>query len=483
MAKRTTKQTANKSKEKAALTNEQMTQMHAFISNETILTRSAIANLLNPTRNIDASCKYPITITAAEYKNMYSRNGLATRIVEIWPEECWQKEPEVFETEDAKDETEFEKGVNELSKKLPIYNFLFRADVMSGIAQYGALLLGLADGKDLKEPVEGISETGEKIGDVKNELLFLRPFDQTEMTIKETEQDKKNPRFGHPTMYTIKYVNEDDSLTASKESEVHWSRIIHLADNRASSDVFGTPRMKRVFNNILDVKKVSGGSAEMFWRGGFPGLSLELNPEAQKAGDNIAVDEESIKEQMLLYGEGMQRYLQLTGLTVKSLAPQVADPSGHLDWQVKLIALSYGVPYRVLLGTEEAKLASVQDIKTWHTRVARRQTNYLTPMVVRSFFDRLIALGVLIEPKEGYVVEWPDLDAPTETDVVDIAEKRTNALTKYVTAGVDALIPPREYLLHVHKWTDDQVDAIIEASQAFQKSVNEDIESENNDDE
>ena len=55
--------------------------------------------------------------------------------------------------------------------------------------------------------------------------------------------------------------------------------------------------------------------------------------------------------------------------------------------------MAYGVPYRILVGSEEAKLASSQDKRTWNERVQKRRDNYLTPMVVRPFVDRLIALG------------------------------------------------------------------------------------------
>ena len=42
-----------------------------------------------------------------------------------------------------------------------------------------------------------------------------------------------------------------------------------------------------------------------------------------------------------------------------------------------------------------------------------RQEGYLTPFVIRPFVDRLIALGVLPTPEEGYIVFWPDLGTQT----------------------------------------------------------------------
>ena len=445
-------------------------------SNAATLRREVIEKLLNPQKDVDTACGYPDTISISDYKTMYSRLGLAKRIVQLWPKECWQREPEVYETEEEKI-TEFEKQWDELKNKVALFSFLYRVDVLSGIGQYGILLLGLGDGEDLALPAQGINEkTGEKIGNVQNQLLYLRAYDQSVITIEKKETDIKSPRYGMPTMYKVKVQDYSEAGIMSQERRVHWTRIIHIADNRETSEVFGVPRMECVYNNLLDVKKVGGGSGEMFWKGGFPGYSFELTPEALKAG-NIQVDTEAMKEQMLLWSSGLQRWLQLTGVTAKSLAPQVADPTGHVDMHVKLIAMSLGVPYRLLLGSEEAKLASTQDKRTWTERIAERQNNYLTPMLIRPFVDRLMVLGVLNDIEE-YFVEWPDLNAPGNEEIADIALKRTDAFAKYVAGGCEQLILPRQYLTLIHKLSDEEVDAIENAMEEYQAELEAEIPEE-----
>jgi hypothetical protein len=191
-----------------------------------------------------------------------------------------------------------------------------------------------------------------------------------------------------------------------------------------------------------------------------------------------SLDIDSVKEQLKLYFEGLQRYIGLEGgVSAKSLAQQIADPTGHMDIQLKLVALSLGVPYRVLLGTEEAKLASVQDKRTWNGRIARRQKSYLTPMLIRPFVDRLVSLGVLPTP-EQYVVNWPDLNATTDDDKAKVALNRTDAFAKYVQGGVDVLIPPREYLTVVQKMSDKEVDNILGAAEQYEESLTPEPEPE-----
>jgi len=435
--------------QKPVTSNEQL--QHMFRNEAVTLRRELLQRLLSPARNIDTECQYPTDLTIEDYKGFFDRHGLAKRVVEVWPEECWKLLPEIYEIED-KEETEFEKAVNALFKRLPIWYYLSRADVLSGIGQFGVILLGLNDGKPLSEPVMGVEANGGR-GDTKRELLFLQTFDQSVVTIKESETTATNPRYGFPTRYEIKF----EGTNTTEQKIVHWSRIIHLVDNRTVSDVLGVPRMKPVYNNLLDVKKISGGSGEMFWKGGFPGYSFELTPEAEKAGATI--DEESMKDQLFLWGQGLQRWLMLTGVSAKSLQPQAVNPSGHLEWHVRLIAMALGIPYRIFMGTEEGKLAGVQDKKVHNSRISRRRESYLTPLVIRPFFDRLIALGCLPKPTE-YKVKWPDLESPTEMDVADIAMKKTDAFAKYVAGGVDALLPPRSYLTSVHRMSEAEVNMI-----------------------
>jgi hypothetical protein len=425
--------------------------------------REVLNRILTTQTNVDTACGYPDVLTIIDYRTMFDRNGLAKRAVRIWPEESWQSFPEIYENEKP-EETKFEKQWRALETERSLYSYLFRADIMSGIGSFGIIVLGLDDGKSLDQPVEGIdASTGERTKSPKEKkLLYMRIYDESMVKVDKIEQNVRSPRYGMPTLYSIQF-----QITTASESKtlqkIHWTRVIHLADNRESSEIYGVPRLQSLYNNVYDVKKVSGGSGEMFWKGGFPGYAFELTPEAIAMGGEM--DADSIKEQMLLWSQGLQRWIALQGVTTKSLAAQVSDPTGHVDVHFKLIAVSLGVPYRVLLGSEEAKLASTQDKRTWNNRVARRQNFYLTPMVVRPFIDRLIAIGCLPEPKE-YSVKWPDLNAATDDDIAKIALNRTEAFAKYTAGGVAELIGPREYLTQIHKLAETEVEAILKDQSA-----------------
>ena len=52
--------------------------------------------------------------------------------------------------------------------------------------------------------------------------------------------------------------------------------------------------MQRSYNRLLDARKILGGSGEMFWRGGFPGYSFEVN----SGMDGAEVDTTSLRSEM-----------------------------------------------------------------------------------------------------------------------------------------------------------------------------------------
>lgn len=441
-------------------------QQEQLVSNALLMRQQWLTKMLDPRRDIEAECGHPEVVTVGDCSFLYRRGDIAGRIVRVWPEETWQQPPEVFETE-KEQETAFEQSWKELNKRIPLVPYLLRADVLSGIGRFGILLLGLDDGQELSAPVEGLNELGENESPTERKLLYVRPFDETLVEVKTVVTDVHSPRCGLPLTYNVRF--SDSSLgtdtTVSTNVEVHWTRVIHLADNRMNSEVFGQPRLEGVFNRLMDLRKVAGGSGEMFWKGGFPGLSLQSYP--QLATEDVTVDTESIKAQLSAYQNGLQRYLATVGMDVKSLAVQVADPTPHVTVQMKLIAAACAVPWRVFWGSEQSQLASQEDTKAFNKRITRRREDYVNPFVLRPLVDRLIAFGVLQAPaeKNGYEIFWPDPHTPTDEEKATVAEKRTNAMSKYVASGVDALIPPFHYLTLVMGMEDDEVQASIDSAQ------------------
>jgi len=432
-----------------------MLNVIGMVRNALTMRQQWIQKLFDPRRDIDVECGHPQEILAVEYVRLFQRGDIAYRVVSLFPDESWATSPFVYEVEDEQ-ETEFEKAWQALEQERKIFAVLQRADVVSGIGRFGIVLLGFDDGLPLDQAVEDSAGVTRK-------LLFLRPLDESCVTIKMFESDITNPRYGQPTSYSIQFQDSAYSAGTLSSTNVHWSRVIHIADNRHNSEIFGAPRMEKVYNRLLDLRKIAGGSGEMFWKGGFPGLSLEAVPTTD--GSPVELDKEATQEQMDAYMNGLQRYIATVGMQVRSLGVQVADPRPHMEIQIQLIAIALGVPWRLLMGSEVGQLASSQDSISWNRRIKRRREMYLDPYVIRELIDRLIAKGCLPVPKaETYLIDWEDLNSPSDDERATVAQKATAAMAQYVQSGTEMLVPPFHFFTLVMGMKDEEANAIIEAA-------------------
>ena len=429
--------------------------------------------LLDGNRDIDSECGYPSWLTPDHYRAMYDREGAAARVVHCEPEESWVEDPDLYEDEDPQTDTKFEKAWKKVLKDWNVWHHLLRIDILSGIGQYGVLLIGIDDGKELWEPVEGINDDGTTTGENKYKLLYLRPFDETVTFIKAREVDTNNPRYGKPTMYRIEFRDFPNWGIQAGEiiaRDVHWTRVIHVADNRKMSEVFGIPRMQQVWNRLYDLRKIMAASGEGYWKGAFPGISFEIMPEIADQGiDFTDDDKKALRQEMDDYQKGLQRYIALNGMHANPLPIQAVPPDAHAESNLKNIAIAKDIPYRVLFGSEEAKLAGTQDGKKWARRIRRRQLRYVEPLLIRPFVDRLIAFGVLPQPKE-YFVDWPDLNAPADIDKAAIANQIAGAMAQYVQSGASQLVPPDVFLTKILGWTPEEAKDALESATKFTQS-------------
>lgn len=230
-------------------------------------------------------------------------------------------------------------------------------------------------------------------------LVLLRAYSEDLVQIVRYEWNIRNPRFGLPVMYRItlndpREVHSGIGLPLATIF-VHWTRVIHVADNLRSSEIFGVPRMRPVLNPILDIQKIRGASAEGYWQSCFTGLQFQTHPQL---GGDVVVDKEQVNEAAERYRNKLQRSLIGIGGGWSTVAPSVVDPTPFIDVQKKAVCNQLGCPIRVFDGSERGELASSTDDENWDQRKRERQVNYLTPRVIVPFIDRLIQIGVLPEP-------------------------------------------------------------------------------------
>lgn len=490
-----------------SINEEQMRRLENLVGNAVFSRTAWLQKMLDDRRNINHECGYPEENPDAEkYRRLWERDCIASRVVNLLPRECWQTQPEVFETEDER-ETPFEQSWDDLPNQLrgnsqyrgnegnPIWEALARLDELAGIGHYGVLLLGFDDGKELSEPVEGVVETGSasrvsnKFPDVRGrewngepwglvsnakpksrKLVYLRPFPEHLAQIVSWETNPTSPRWGQPTAYLLTFndVSQSGSVGAPMASrQVHWTRVIHLPSDPVMGDeVAGTPRMRPVLNRLMDLQKIYAADGEGFWKSAISILALETHPQL---GGDVQVDSAANKDAMEQLMNGLQRWAQFSGMSLKTISPNLLDPKSHIEVHIEAICIEKGCPVRIFKGSERGELASGQDESTWTDRVKSRQNLYCIPRAVVPLTDRLILAGVLVPPgKDGYRVFWPDLANQSDADKATVANTLTTAITAYVGGNGEALMTPRDFMVHVLKFPDDVVESILEAAEAAQ---------------
>lgn len=293
-------------------------------------------------------------------------------------------------------------------------------------------------------------------------LKYIRIYPESMARIAQYEEDVNSPRYGQPVMYEITMYDPawgQNLATMPMVSKlVHWTRTVHIAVEVEGSEVFARPRMQSVLNPLLDIQKTRGASAEMFWRGGLPGWSFETHPQL---GGQVNINLETIRSQMQQWADGLQRFIAMRGISAKSLAPQVSDPTAHITIQIESICIQLTIPIRVFKGSERGELASSQDDAAWNDRLRLRQNMKITPRIIIPLINRLIWLGVLPEPKQ-YHVWWPDLESQTDEQKSNVALKYTQALVAYISGQGESAIIPLDFFTYFLGFSDKEAQAIID---------------------
>lgn len=400
-------------------------------------------------RDLYQALGYKLDLEFDDFYTQYKRQDIAKAIIDRPVNATWQGSLELIETNEPED-TDFEKAWKDLNRKLGIKTRLARADRLTGIGQYGVLLLGLNDAGNLdafKRPVSAGAHN----------LLYVKPFSEKTAKISTFEEGTANERYGMPLLYDITVEAGVGSIKSNTIVQVHYTRIIHITDGNLESEVIGTPRLEPVFNRLMDIEKIVGGDAEMFWRGARPGFKGKTDPDYTLTPDA----KEALLDQLNEYEHNLRRFLINEGIDVEALVQQIADPSNHIETQLKMVSAETGIPLRILTGSERGELASSEDRGEWLTYVQARREEHAEPRILRPFIDRLIELQVLPTPENDYTVKWADLFSISEKARVEIGKSRSNSIREYTTNPLaQAIIPPTVFMMKCLGFTDDEIELV-----------------------
>lgn len=494
---------------------EELLKVIKTLTNATVISRAKLQSILgrqyDGDRDMYKVLGYRKSLRFEHYLAKYLRQDIARRIVDAPAKATWRGKFEVKEEGKGVEETKFEKSWKDLERQKRVSHFLERVDRVSGIGSFGILLIGVKDGKPLNSPV-----TPGPLSSV-DDVLYFRAFAEGSVKIEKLEDDPKNPRFGLPLMYEIDFSNDlisesalsgetRGAATSGKSNNiqtVHWSRVIHVAEDKIENEIYGSPRLENVYNRLDDIEKVVGGTGEMYWSGARMGLQANIRNDWQLGdltgdiNDAFTLLETELDE----YFNGIRRFIRTQGVDIQSLGSEVPDPSKTTETLLSVIAGARGIPKRILIGSERGELASTQDETNWNARVQERRSEFAEPEVIRPLIDRFIEWGIMPKPSsENWEVKWPTLFEMDDKEKAAIARLISEALKNYTDFPED-LIPPTQFIellgfhpeINVDDITDelgrlrDKIDARtteaaegVESTDELEKSEEGEEEEENN---
>ena len=352
---------------------------------------------------------YKRNLDYADFYARYKRGGIASRIVDAYPQATWRQQPILLDPEaQLHDERgEFVKSFDVMATRLNLYHYFERADKLAGIGQYSVVMIGVKGSGALSSRLPQISSF--------DDVIYITPYGQENAEVKEYEEDPGSERFGLPTVYDV---------TISKslpKQRVHYSRLLHISEGLLEDEIYGRPRMEPVWNYLDDLDKIVGGSSEAVWRTVDRGIQFDIDKDAELNEEDENAFEDEIEE----YIHNFKRYIKTRGVTATPLGAETASIKDNFDSSVALIGGTLGIPTRILLGSERGQLASASDERNFSSRVKERQQSYAEPTMLRAFTNRLKTVGV---PIEDYIVSWPDVSTLTDKERSDVAARIAQAV-------------------------------------------------------
>jgi hypothetical protein len=392
------------------------------------------------------------TPTADEYYGLYLRNPYAYAAVAQKPATTWRDPPAVIdgthdkekESIDEENLTEFERRVRALDSKHDLWSYASRADRMSGIGTHGLLVLDLADTDEPSDFADVPSFGGS--GDTDGEsagmgLDALRGF-RVYSAVSIDDIDYGGPgsdRWGSPEIYHIDLredpVNEDSQPGTEDVMKVHHSRVIDIPARPLDDDeTHARPRIEVVLNTVYDIEKTLGAAAELAYSGAKQDIHVNFDPD-EVDPSTVSDNDDELQN----WYHNRQPWIRTTGGEVEQISPpEVVDPSGVIDAELRAFSAATNIPKQLLDGSAAGELAAAeQNERDYFGEIGERRTDYATPHLVRETLDRLIMLGLLPAPEgqqdsigPDYRVNWPDLTELSEADVANIRNTRAQMVKR-----------------------------------------------------
>jgi len=321
------------------------------------------------------------TLEADECYRLYHTNPVAGAVVDKHSYSVWAELPSVVEDSEinerdvtATELTAFEQQIYELLTANDALNICLLADIMARI-----------EGKAYIK-YDASAEDGAKFTAVQGRIVT------------------KNA----DGSYTIAVEGGSPIKAAAEDMLLVTSGIFPDGDTYISI-------YQRIYNQLVDLTKVVGGAAEMFWLGGYQGVVFNV------ADDAVMTEEskQAMQTQIDDYLNRLHRAIRTKGVNVETLSSSIGDPTASYTAILKLISAATNIPERILFGSENGQNAGEQDLKNFSTYISSLQVQ--SEYILRWIIEKLL-------PGNRYYFKWQSYYKESDTDKIAIAKARIEAL-------------------------------------------------------
>lgn len=366
----------------------------------------------------------------------YNRGGAGHGAVHRLLDGCWQSIPRIKSPASDK-ETPWEIKTTKLLTSVKAWAKLRDLDRRNMVGRYAALIYRVGDGKALRYPMERAQR-----------LVDLVPVYEDQIKVTGWNTDMSSEAYGMPTMYQYRTRPVQDVDTQGRPDtwvDVHPSRVQILAEGSVGDMFDGVPLLKAGFNALVDIEKISGGSAESYLKNSARALTFEYDKDASPSVLNADGTQGSVREahesQVRKLNNNTDAAIVTQGAKAGVLQTHTSDPTGAFQLAANLFSASVQIPFTVLFGQQTGRLASDEDKADMQARCKSRQASELTPMI-EEFVRRMQAAGI-IEAGE-FEVEWPDIAAPSDKEKLESLKAMTAAMKEAFGAGLQDLFDVNE---------------------------------------
>lgn len=298
------------------------------------------------------------------------------------------------------------------------------ADRRNLVGRYSALLIQFRDGREWNQPVDRAV-----VGRLKDKAIVkLIPAWESQVKPGNFDTDTLSETYGQPVSYNFNEqpVGDDGTYGPVRGVTVHPERIIILCEGAEDDNILsGVPFLRAGYNKLLDLEKVSGGSAEGFLKNASRQLGIAFDKETKIENLTKTAKEagykdlgEALNDKVAKMNRGTDAALVMQAGTPSVLSVAPADPKPTWEVTANEFAASIQCPFTIQFGQQTGRLASDEDKTDWAKRCNGRRWGFQSSVVER-VIERFWTVGVIDPPSSGEVtLAWSDLLAPSEKEKI-----------------------------------------------------------------